>query len=67
MLGFVRGQQVEVTLACDVTDGRLISFIEANTRISDRRFIDDNRVEFDVTVGKRMLRDLQRNEAIFIK
>jgi GTP-binding protein HflX len=65
---FVRGQQVDVTLSCDVTDGRLISFIEANTRINDRRFVeDDARVEFDVTVGKRTLKDLQRNEAIRIR
>ena len=65
---FVRGQQVDVTLACDVTNGRLISFIEANTRIRDRRFVDDDaRVEFDVTVGKRMLSDLERNDAIAIR
>ena len=68
VLGFVRGQQVDVTLTCDVTNGRLISFIEANTRINERRFVDDDsRAEFDVTVGKKMLSDLQRNDAIFIK
>ena len=68
VLGFVRGQQVDVTLACDVTNGRLISFIEANTRITERRFVEnDSRVEFDVTVGKRMLSDLQRNDAIVVR
>jgi GTPase len=68
VLHFVRGQQVDVTLACDITDGRLISFIEANTRINDRRVLESqDRMEFDVTVGKRMLSDLKRNEAILIK
>lgn len=68
VLTFVRGQQVDVTLSVDVIDGKLISFLEANTRIHDRRFTDDDsKVEFDVTVGKRFLTDLQRNEAIFIK
>jgi GTP-binding protein HflX len=66
VLNFVRGQQVQVTLSCDVADGRLISFIEANTRIHERRLVE-NTMEFDVTVGKRMLQDLQRNEAIIIK
>ncbi len=66
VLDFVRGQQVQVTLACSVTDGKLISFIEANTRIHDRRIVEDQ-IEFDVTVGKQMLKDLQRNEAIIIR
>ena len=59
VLDYVRGQQHDVTLACDVTNGRLISYIEAHARIHDRRFVDDDaRVEFDVTVGKNTLRDL---------
>ena len=73
VLDFVRGQQVQVTLACSVTDGKLISFIETNTRIHDRRIVESESenipslMEFDVTVGKRMLRDLHRNEAINIR
>lgn len=67
VLDFVRGQQVQITLACKVQNGRLISFIEANMRIHDRRIIDDEQIEFDVTVGKRMLADLQRNEDLIIK
>ncbi len=60
---FVRGQQVDVTLGCDLTDGKLISHIESHTRIRDRRIVDQE-IEFDVTVGRRTLADLQRNESI---
>ena len=67
VLDFVRGMQVDVTLVVSVTDGKLTSFLEANTRIRERRFVDDDKVEFDVTVGKRFLTELQRNEAIFIR
>jgi GTPase len=60
---FVRGHQVDVTIACDVTDGKLISHIQGHTRVRDRRFEEDEAV-FDITVGRRTLAELQRNESI---
>jgi GTPase len=59
----VRGTQVDATIACDLTDGKLISFIQSHTRIRDRRF-DEEYAIFDITVGRRTLADLQRNESI---
>src|SRR4051812_24102390 len=34
----VRGQQVDVTLEAEVTNGKLISFIEQHSRVHDRQF-----------------------------
>jgi GTP-binding protein HflX len=63
---FVRGQQVEATLECDVTNGRLISFIESHTRVSHREFTD-GRVEFRVVMGRNTLADLARNGQVEVK
>lgn len=62
---FVRGRQVDVTLACDLTDGRLISFIEAHTRVHAKRVVGGT-LEFDVTVGRRALDEISRNEKITV-
>lgn len=62
----VRGHQVEVTLEADVTDGRLISFIESHARIHDRQFLDGKMV-LKAVMGKRTLGDLSRNEQVEIK
>ncbi len=63
---FVRGQQVEALLECDVTDGRLISFIESHTRVSHREFTD-GRVEFRAVMGKQTLAELARNGKVEVK
>ena len=63
---FLRGTQVEVNLEADVTNGRLISFIESRTRVQDRQFID-GRVRFKTVMGKRTLADLSNNEQVEIK
>ncbi len=63
---FVRGQQVEATLECDVTNGRLISFIESHTRVSHREFHDD-RVEFRAVMGRSTLAELARNGQVEVK
>jgi GTP-binding protein HflX len=63
---FVRGQQVQAVLECDVTNGRLISFIESNTRISHRQFKGD-RVEFVTVLGRNSLADLARNGQVEVK
>lgn len=62
----LRGTQVEVALEADVTNGRLISFIESRTRVQERQFID-GRVAFVTVMGKRTLADLARNEQVEIK
>jgi GTP-binding protein HflX len=49
---FVRGQQVEVTLEADVTNGRLLSFIESHTRVQGREFID-GRIRVTAVMGKQ--------------
>jgi GTP-binding protein HflX len=62
----VRGQQVDVTLEADVTNGRLISFIESHSRVHDRQF-NDGRVQIKAIMGKRTLADLSRNEQVELK
>jgi GTPase len=62
---FVRGQSVDLTLECDLTNGRLISFIESHTRVHERRFVDGV-ARFDVTVGRHTLEDLKRNEDVTV-
>jgi GTP-binding protein HflX len=62
----VRGQQVDVTLEADVTNGRLISFIESHSRVHDRAF-SDGRVQMKAVMGKRTLADLSRNEQVEVK
>ncbi|HEX3358461.1 MAG TPA: GTPase HflX [Tepidisphaeraceae bacterium] len=62
----VRGMQVNVTLEADVTNGRLISFIESHTRVNKRQFTD-NRVEFQAIMGKQTLAELARNGQVEIK
>jgi GTP-binding protein HflX len=59
----VLGQQVRVTLETDVTDGRLISFIESHTRVQEREFID-GRVQFRVIMGQQTLAELSRNPQV---
>ena len=62
----VRGQQVNVTLEADVTNGRLISFIESHSRVHDRVF-NDGRVQLKAVMGKRTLADLSRNDQVEVK
>jgi len=62
----VRKEQVDVTLEADVTNGRLLSYIESHTRIHDRQFTD-GRVQIKAIMGKQTLADLSRNEQVAIK
>lgn len=62
----VRGQQVDVTLEADLTNGRLISYIESHSRVQDREF-KDGRVTLRAIMGKRTLTDLSRNEQVEVK
>ncbi len=62
----VRGQQVDVTLEAEVTNGKLISFIEQHSRVQDREF-NDGRVQIRAIMGKKTLADLSRNEQVEVK
>jgi GTP-binding protein HflX len=62
----VRGQQVDVTLEAELTNGKLLSFLESHTRIHDRQFVD-GRVIVKAIMGKRTLADLSRNEQVEVK
>ena len=59
----ILGQQVEVTLEADITNGRLISFIESHTRISDRQFAD-GKTQIRAIMGKKTLADLSANDQV---
>jgi GTP-binding protein HflX len=66
VLQAVRGQQVDVTLEADVTNGRLISYIESHTRVHDREVLD-GKMRMKTVMGKRTLADLSRNEQVAIR
>jgi GTP-binding protein HflX len=59
----VRGQQVDVTLEADVTNGRLLSFIESNTRVTGRDVVD-GRMQIRAVMGRETLADLKRNDQV---
>jgi GTP-binding protein HflX len=65
VLRFVRGQQVDVTLTCDVTHGKLIQFIRTHSRVHEEHVTDEH-MTFHVTVGKQMLKQLEQNEQLRI-
>jgi GTP-binding protein HflX len=62
----IRGQQVDVTLEADVTNGKLIAFLETHTRIHEREF-KDNRIILYMTMGKTLLAELSQNDQVEIK
>jgi GTP-binding protein HflX len=62
----VRGQQVDVTLEADVTNGRLLSFIESHSRVHDRQIVD-GRMLIKTVMGKQTLADLSRNDQVDVK
>src|SRR3954463_9654067 len=66
VLQAVRGQQVDVTLEADLTNGRLISFIESHSRVHDRQF-NDGRMRLKAVMGKRTLADLARNDQVEVR
>ncbi|HTW94145.1 MAG TPA: GTPase HflX, partial [Tepidisphaeraceae bacterium] len=62
----VRGQQVRVTIEAEVTDGKLLAFLESRVAIEGRQFTD-GRIIIHGTVGRRLLNDLSRNESLSVK
>jgi GTP-binding protein HflX len=65
VLKVVRGQQVEVTLEADVTNGKIISFIESHTRVHDRQVLD-GKMQIRTVMGKRTLADLSHNGQVAV-
>jgi GTP-binding protein HflX len=63
---FMRGQQVNVTMEADITNGKLISFIEQHCRVEDRTF-NDGKIQIRAVMGKKTLADLSRNDQVEIK
>jgi len=57
---YVRGQQVEVEVETDLTNGKLLAFLESQCRIEDRQFID-GKARLKMIVGRNFLKDLQGN------
>ena len=53
----VRGQQVRVELAADVTDGWVLSYIESHTRVEDRQYVD-GQTRIVAVMGKQTLAEL---------
>jgi GTP-binding protein HflX len=66
VLQAVRGQQVDVTLEADVTNGKLISFIESHTRVHDRQVLD-GKMLMKTVMGKRTLADLSNNGQVAVR
>jgi GTP-binding protein HflX len=62
----VRGQQLEVLLEADVTNGRVLSFIESHARVHERDFVD-GRVKIRATMGKQTLATLARGGQVELK
>ncbi len=62
----VLGTQSEVTLLASVTDGGLLAFLERNTRIQEKRYLDGS-VQIHAIVGRRILGELERNDAVRIE
>ena len=66
VLQAVRGTQVDVTLEADVTNGKLLAFIESHTRVHDRQVMD-GKIQLKTVMGKRTLADLSRNAQVAVK
>ncbi len=53
----VLGSQVRVELTADVTDGRMLAYIESHTRVEARDFVD-GRAQITAVMGKQTLAEL---------
>jgi GTP-binding protein HflX len=62
----VLGQQVDVSLECDVTNGRLLAFLESHTRIRSRQY-NNGRAVLAARMGRGTLDSLARNEQVEVK
>lgn len=62
---FVRGQQVRAELVADIANGKLLAFLEANSRIEDRQY-HDQRVHLTAVMGRRLFQDIAANDQVEI-
>jgi GTPase len=67
VIQFVRGHQVDVRLTCDVTNGKLIQFVRTHTRVHQESFVSDDRMAFDVTVGRQLHDQLLQNDQVTVE
>ena len=58
---------MDATLELEVTNGKLLAFLESNTRISRRDLVDGDRIQVDARMGKQTLASLTRNGQVEIK
>ncbi|MEM9754143.1 MAG: GTPase HflX, partial [Planctomycetota bacterium] len=58
----VRGEQADVTLLVDATNGELLAFLEANSQVHAREVVEDDKIRVNTIMGKRLLTSLRRNE-----
>ena len=56
----------QTLIEADVTNGRLISFIESHTRVHDRQVMD-GKMLLKTVMGRRTLADLSRNDQVAVK
>ncbi len=61
----VLGQQVRVDLDVDVTDGRVLAFIESHTRVEARQFVD-GRATFVAVMGRQTLAQLSHHGQVSV-
>jgi 50S ribosomal subunit-associated GTPase HflX len=57
MVSFATKGSMEIKLECDVSNGKLLAYIYANSMVIDRRFTDSS-VNFHIIIGKSVLSKL---------
>jgi GTPase len=63
VLEIVHGQQLDVSIEADSSDGRLLSLIESHAHVNDRQYTD-GRVQLRATMGRKTLADLSRQSGV---
>jgi GTP-binding protein HflX len=61
----VLGRQVRVQLEADVTDGRVLAFIESHARVEDRQFVD-GRAQIVAVMGRQTLAELSHHGRVAV-
>jgi GTP-binding protein HflX len=61
----VRGPQVQATIEADMSDGRLMTWLESRARVRSRQFAD-GRARIVALLGKNTLSELSRNPRVQI-
>jgi GTP-binding protein HflX len=61
----VLGSQIEAIVEADVTDGRVLSYIESHSRVQSREFVD-GRAIMRIIIGKKLLEELGRHDGVTV-